>query len=143
MVDSVDAARRRMCTEVDALGSERVMLEQACGRTLAEPVYAYRDQPPFRSAAMDGYALRRVDLQNDRELQIIGISAAGARYSGIVCAGEAVRIFTGAPVPDGADCVVPRERAVSDGSKLHAMALSSDHIRQVAVDFTAGDKLIE
>jgi len=142
-MDSVEAAREKMCAQVAGLGCESVALEAGLNRVLAQPIRATRDQPPFRSAAMDGYALRKSDLENGRPLEVVGVSAAGARYLPKLSAGESVRIFTGAPVPDGADCVLPQEDANIDGERLIGAVPRSNHIRERAIDFSAGTTLIE
>ncbi len=143
----VEEARARMCACIAALCSEPVALAAAVGRTLAETLTAERDQPPFRSSAMDGYALRAADLAGGLGVsgfRVVGQSAAGMPYAGAIGAGEAVRIFTGAPVPQGADWVVPQE-----GTRLEGAALIVDdqlqrsaNIRAVATDFRAGERLI-
>ncbi|MFY7850958.1 MAG: molybdopterin molybdenumtransferase MoeA, partial [Brevundimonas sp.] len=107
---SVEAAREALLLGVEALASERVALDEADGRWLAEPVRASRDQPPFDASAMDGWAVRTADL-GKVALRIVGESAAGVGFAGAVGPGEAVRIFTGAPLPVGTDRVVIQEEA--------------------------------
>jgi molybdopterin molybdotransferase len=143
-MDTVESARARMQGAVQMLDCESVLLRAACDRTLAETQRAARDQPPFRSSAMDGYAVRSADLDGGR-LEVVGQSAAGAAHEGTVIPGQAVRIFTGAPVPPGADSVVPQEFTRRDGNKLDidASAKPARNIRQAAIDFGAGDQLIE
>ena len=139
-------ATRLVRAGVPALGVETVSLAQAVGRVLAVPVVAARDQPPFRSSAMDGYALRRSDIAVGAVLKIVGASVAGRRFTGPLSAGEAVRIFTGAPVPDGLDAVVIQENTVArDGFvELTADAVSTgDHIRRAGQDFTVGATLLD
>lgn len=126
--------------------TERVALNAAFGRVLAEPVDASRDQPPFRASAMDGYAVRRADIAAGARLQVVGESAAGRRYAAAVQAGEAVRIFTGAPVPDGADAIVIQENTIAkDGhvALLPDAERRSDHIRAAGQDFAAGARLLD
>src|SRR5829696_3758401 len=108
---SVEDALSRVLASVDKpVGIEHVPLTACAGRTLAEDVIALRDQPPFPASAMDGYAVRSADVaQVPSTLQVIGTSAAGSRFSGAVGVMQAIRIFTGAPVPDGADAVVLQE----------------------------------
>jgi molybdopterin molybdotransferase len=141
-MDPVDVARQKMCSQIGELAAEAVSLDSAAGRVLRASVSARRDQPPFRSSAMDGYALRRIELDSGEGLRIVGVSAAGARYPIAVSAGEAVRIFTGASVPDGADCVVPQEDVTIDNGQLRASPPRSDNIRARGVDFVAGSELI-
>jgi molybdopterin molybdotransferase len=146
-VVSVYEARASMCACVRPLESEPVALSAAVARTLAETVTAARDQPPFRSSAMDGYALRSADLAAGPAIarfKVVGQSAAGDPYAGVIGAGEAVRIFTGAPVPQGADWVVPQERTRREGAALFVddKLQRAANIREVATDFRAGERLI-
>lgn len=130
---------------VPAAAVEHVPLGAAFGRVLAEAVTATRDQPPFAASAMDGYAVRRADIAAGAILDVAGESAAGGRYAGVVGAGEAVRIFTGAPVPDGADAVVIQETTrVADGrvELLPESVATPGHIRRAGQDFAAGDELL-
>ncbi len=125
--------------------AETVTLNAALGRVLAAEVAATRDQPPFRSSAMDGYAVRKVDLTREM-LAVIGESAAGARFEAAVGEGQAVRIFTGAPVPNDCDAVVVQENTekVDGGIRLlpDAMAAKSDNIRMQGGDFRNSDPLL-
>ena len=125
---------------------ERVPLASAFGRVLAEPVDALRDQPPFRSSAMDGYAVRRADIAAGAVLPVVGESAAGRRYAGTLVPGQAVRIFTGAPVPEGADAIVIQETSRAGDGRVELLpesAATPGHIRQAGQDFTAGARLLE
>jgi len=141
-MDTVDSARRRMLSDVRTLPDEPVKLEQAWGRTLAQDLIAARDQPPFRSSAMDGYACRQADTGNS--LRVVGESAAGSGFERRVEAGEAVRIFTGAPVPEGAEVVVVQEQARVAGSEvtLPVVEKLGANIRVRGVDFPAGEVLL-
>ena len=87
---------------------------------LATSVIARRDQPPFAASAMDGYALRRADRRAGAALRVVGEAPAGRAWAGRIGAGEALRIFTGAPVPEGADCVVIQEDVTRAGDTIHA-----------------------
>jgi molybdopterin molybdotransferase len=143
---SVDEARGRMLEGVGALPAETAPLEQCAGRVLAQTVIASRDQPPFASSAMDGWAVRRADAQSaSAELLVIGESAAGRGFDGVVEPGQAVRIFTGAALPAGADAVVIQENAEQCGERvrLGPLAEKPDHVRPRGGDFHAGDRLIE
>lgn len=142
-MDTPASAREKMCAAVSPLDRETVDLDAAWARTLATAVVADRDQPPFRASAMDGYAVRKSDLAAAVPLKIIGVSAAGNRYVGALGANTAVRIFTGAPVPDGADCVVPQEAATVVGESVLARVPAAENIREYAIDFSAGARLIE
>lgn len=142
---SVAAARAAMLEGIAPLGSELVPLAAAAGRTLAEPVTATRAQPPFRSAAMDGYGIRAADLSSEA-FTVLGEAAAGRAYSGPrLSARGAVRIFTGAPVPDGIDLVVPQERARRSGDALwlEGAERARSNIRETGIDFPAGGVLAE
>jgi molybdopterin molybdotransferase len=124
------------------LPAERVALTDAAGRVLAEDLAARRDQPPFPASAMDGYAVRLADVvQIPTSLRLIGISAAGDRYKGTIGAGEAVRIFTGAPLPEGADGIVIQENTESrDGTvTINEMPVRGRHVRPNGLDFKAGE----
>ena len=143
---AADDARARMLAGIGAPRVERVALASALGRVLAEPVAASRDQPPFDASAMDGWAVRRADaLDAPAWLAIAGESAAGHGLAGGLSAGQAVRIFTGAAVPEGADLVAIQEEAVRDGDRvqLGPLAGKPSHLRPRAGDFRAGDVLLE
>ncbi|WP_269716086.1 molybdopterin molybdotransferase MoeA [Caulobacter sp. NIBR2454] len=140
---TVEEARRRMLARAHPLAPETVSLDQAAGRVLAADVAAGRDQPPFDASAMDGWAVRNADL-NGGALRIVGESAAGHGYPTTLQAGEAVRIFTGAPVPAGADRVVIQEEASRDGDLLtpKGAADAPAYVRPRGGDFQAGDVLL-
>jgi len=138
---AVEAARARMLARVGPLGAEAVPLAQALGRVLAADIVATRDQPPFAASAMDGWALRAADTPG--RLAIVGESAAGRAFAGQVGPGEAVRIFTGAPLPAGADAMVIQEEAARDGAFVSVPATTAQHfIRPAGLDFRAGDTLL-
>src|SRR5437588_12231363 len=88
---------------------EEIPLSAALGRRLAEALLADRDFPPFDKSQMDGYAVRSADVQAAVELELIGEIAAGATFDGELRSGQAIAIMTGAPLPAGADAVVPIE----------------------------------
>lgn len=139
-------ARQRILAKARLMGPETVSPDQAYGRVLAEPVVAQRDQPPFRASAMDGYALRAADaLEHPAKLQVIGESAAGMAFTGAVLPGQAVRIFTGAPVPHHCDHVVIQENVQRDGDLALLGPLSGQgaNIRPQGGDFKAGAILLE
>ncbi len=103
---TVDKALKIIHREVKPLGSERVSIEDAVGRVLAEDVIADSDMPPFDRSQMDGYAVRAADTKDaPAVLRLVGESAAGLGWKGRLKTGEAVRIMTGAPLPAGADAV--------------------------------------
>ncbi|MGA0603725.1 gephyrin-like molybdotransferase Glp [Caulobacter sp. KR2-114] len=137
----VEDARARMLAAAARMPGEDVALEDALGRTLAEPVVAGRSQPPFAASAMDGWAVRAADCPGT--LEIVGESAAGHAWTGTLAAGQAVRIFTGAAVPDGADWIVIQEDARRDGAHVTVPAAAgSSYIRPEGGDFAAGTGLL-
>ena len=101
---SVADAIARVTDGFSLIGSEQVGLSDAVGRVLAEDLNSRRNQPPVAVSSMDGYAVRTEDIADvPASLMQRGVSRAGDGYNGVVGAGECVRIFTGAPVPEGAD----------------------------------------
>ena len=139
---SVEEALARVLALADRLPEETVPLALASGRSMTRPAAAARDQPPFAAAAMDGYALADPARPGDR-FRVIGMAAAGHAFEGRIGAGQAVRIFTGAPVPAGADRIIIQEDAeAQDGTILLKEGLDSGtHIRPQGQDFRAGDSL--
>src|SRR5690606_11207436 len=140
----VEDALAAILARVPAVTPERVDLASAAGRVLAAPVIATHDQPPFDASAMDGYAMRAADVAPDTWLDVIGMSQAGAGFAGVVGPGQAVRIFTGAPVPQGADTVIMQEKAVRDGDRVRftAPARLGHSIRPRGNDFATGNVLV-
>ena len=137
----VDDARAAMLAEIAPTAAETVPLAQAIGRVLAQDVPAVRDQPPFAASAMDGWAVRSGD--GPGALKIVGESAAGHGFEGRVVAGEAVRIFTGAAVPDGCDAIVIQEDAERDGGSVRVPQVAAGHfVRPAGGDFKAGAVLL-
>lgn len=124
-------------------GPEVVALVQAAGRVLAADVVARRDQPPFDASAMDGWAVRAADALPGARLAVVGEAPAGRAWEGVVQPGQAVRIFTGGPVPAGADRVVIQEDARRDGDtvilgdRLEAAA----NVRPRGADFAVGARV--
>ncbi len=108
---AVEAALQRILADAAPLEPENVPFHAAAGRVLATPVVARLTQPPFNASAMDGYAVRAADAVVGAKLEVIGQSAAGHAFEGKFEPGTAVRIFTGAPVPEGADAVLIQEDA--------------------------------
>jgi len=138
---AVDDARARMLAEIGPLAAENVPLAQSIGRVLAENVAATRDQPPFSASAMDGWAVRGADTPG--VLKIVGESAAGHGYESTVGPGEAVRIFTGAALPDGCDAMVIQENVERDGETVHVPQVEPGHyIRPAGGDFAKGEVLL-
>ena len=128
----------------DALPSEDIALQYAQGRVLAQTVTANRDQPPFAAAAMDGYAIRATDLAAGAQTwQVIGESAAGHPFLSPVAAGQATRIFTGAPLPQGTDHVLIQENVCAKDGQITLIDGPNDaaHRRPAGSDFTKGHQL--
>jgi molybdopterin molybdotransferase len=139
---SVAEARATMLSVIKQAPVESVALDQALGRVLAVPVLATRDQPPFHASAMDGYAIRAADAPGT--LTVVGESAAGRGFSGALGAGQAVRISTGAPVPDGADAIVIQEEVRREGDAVTVPSANGDaYVRPRGGDFHAGTQLLE
>lgn len=136
----VEDAQARLLAGVVPLDIETVPIGQAEGRVLATDLSARRTQPPFAVSAMDGYAVRGSDAGAGGTLTVIGESAAGRGFSGAVGAGEAVRIFTGAPVPAGADTVVIQEDTRREGQQVTLTAATDPgrNIRAAGLDFAEG-----
>ena len=138
-----DALARILAAASPVTASETVDLDTAEGRVLATDIAARLTQPPFDASAMDGYALRAADAPDiGAQFSVIGESAAGKAFDGTVGRGQAVRIFTGAPVPPGADAILLQE----DATRLEAGRIATTypvtqgkHIRPRGQDFTEGD----
>lgn len=138
---TVETARARMLEGLPAPIGEEVSLEAALGRVLVEDIDASRDQPPFPASAMDGWAVGG----SGETFAIVGESAAGHGYPHRLGPGEAVRIFTGAPVPDGAERVVIQEDAQREGDQVRTPPAGPypSHIRPRGGDFHAGERLLD
>lgn len=138
---SVAEARARILAAFERLPAETVGLADADGRVLAEDVRARITQPPWPVSAMDGYAARGADVTHaPATLHEIGIVHAGSRFEGSVGPGETVRIFTGAPLPAGADTVVIQENVEAEGERVRVLqaTLPGRHVRPAGLDFMAG-----
>jgi len=138
-------AQRDVLASLTALGSERISLGQALGRVLAEPIIAPHDIPPFANSAMDGYAVRAADLATvPVSLAVVGEVAAGSVPAREVAPGTAVRIMTGAPMPDGADTVVEVEVTSSSGTEvtIEAARPHGMHVRPAGGDLRAGAEVL-
>jgi molybdopterin molybdotransferase len=142
---SVEEALRRIVDGVEAMPAERVGIEAAHGRVLASGLTARLTQPPFDASAMDGYAVRIADLRDlPVTLEVIGQAAAGHPFGGSLGRGQAVRIFTGAPVPVGSDAIIIQEDAERDGDRVRIRNGDFDgrHIRRRGLDFSVGAPLL-
>lgn len=137
----VAEAQARLLDGVGALAAETVPLADAANRRAAGEVRALLTQPPFAASAMDGYAIRWADRAGP--WAVTGEAAAGGGFAGTVGPGEAVRIFTGAPVPDGADTVAVQEEVARDGAAARLTGEGPPrlgaNIRPRGLDFAAGD----
>ncbi len=138
---SVEEALMRLLEPLKPVSTEQVALADAFGRVLAEPVIARRTQPPAALSAMDGYAVRAVDVARvPARLRVVGAVPAGQSFDRAIERGEAVRIFTGAPLPAGADAIVIQEDADRDGDIVIVRegAPSGRYVRPAGLDFVAG-----
>ena len=141
-VISVDEALGRMLAAVEPVPAEQVAISQACGRALAEDVVARVTKPPADVSAMDGYALRAGDAaEAPARLAVVGEAPAGRAHDRPLGPGQAVRIFTGGPLPEGADAIVPQEHASRRGDRvtIERPAVAGRHVRRRGLDFRAGD----
>lgn len=139
---SVDEARTIILAHAKSTGAEDIAIEAGLGRVLAEPIIAARDQPPFYASAMDGYAVRSTDTAG--RLALVGESGAGHAFDKPLGAGECARIFTGAPLPQGADGVAIQEEVTRDGAIVDVPAVApGKHVRAPATDFAASATLLQ
>lgn len=141
---SLEEAHARLLAAAAPLPGIELPLADAAGLVLAQDVAGLRTQPPFDASAMDGYAIRFNDLPGP--WRVVGESAAGARFVGTVDCGEAVRIFTGAPLPAGTDTVLVQEDARREGTDLRLAGSGPDeagrHVRPAGLDFGEGEPLL-
>ncbi|MDP6389145.1 MAG: molybdopterin molybdenumtransferase MoeA, partial [Alphaproteobacteria bacterium] len=142
---SVEEARTRIVSAMRTMPAEQVALVESLGRVLAEDIVSRRTQPPTAVSAMDGYAVRAVDVAKvPATLAVIGQAPAGDAFEGKVGKGQAVRIFTGGPVPAGADAIVIQEDTEADGDKVTVLESSAKgrYIRPAGLDFSEGDVIV-
>ena len=142
---SVEEARSRIAGAFEKLSSEVVALPDANGRILAQDIAARRTQPPVAVSAMDGYAVPSADVASAPVgLTVVGEAPAGGAFDGKVGAGEAVRIFTGGPVPEGADAIVIQEDTDLGVTTvtIKAIAPQGQHVRSAGIDFSEGEVLL-
>ncbi|MFJ5370005.1 molybdopterin molybdenumtransferase MoeA, partial [Bosea sp. CER48] len=139
----VPVARKALLESIPGqTGVEVLPLAQCAWRVLADELSALRTQPPFANSAMDGYAVRGDDMAQGATLAVIGESAAGRAFEGAVGSGQAVRIFTGAPMPDGADTILIQEDADDVGSptiRVRVPPAKGKFLRPAGLDFRKGD----
>ena len=140
-----DEALSRVLAMTTPLSRETVALGAGLGRVLGAPIVAQMTQPPFAGSSMDGYAVRSADVYAGAVLTQIGESQAGRGFDGVVKSGQCTRIFTGAPVPDGADAVVMQEVTVVEGDRItfEKPVEVGNNIRPRGLDFLEGEKLID
>ena len=139
---SVGDARQRILGSLKTLPHEDVAISEALGRVLAQDIQARRTQPPTDISAMDGYAARSSDLSNiPKTLKMIGESPAGGSFGGTVRQNETVRIFTGGPLPKGADTVVIQENTVANDELISVKesAKAGQYVRKAGLDFNEGE----
>ena len=142
---SFDDARDRILAAAAPLSPENRRLADATGYHLASSITARLTKPPFAASAMDGYALASGSASDGQAFRIVGRSEAGNGFAGTVSAGEAVRIFTGAPVPAGTDTVIVQENAEPDGDSVRftTKVEADQNIRTAGNDFVEGAPLLE
>ena len=140
---TVDQALDKLLELVSPLDAEMVPLAKAAGRVLAQTVKATRNQPPFASSGMDGYAVQAANAHPGASFAVIGESAAGHRFDGSVGPDQAVRIFTGAPVPTGASRVIIQEDVQRNGDQitLNENLNMASYVRAAGGDFIEGSEL--
>lgn len=140
----VDEAIERIFRKLPALGHESVPLSRAHNRVLVRPLVATHSQPPFDASAMDGYAVRAAEVAPGRPLKLAGTSQAGARFVGMMEHGQCVRIFTGAPLPIGADAVIMQEEATAKGNQIsfEKTPTPGQSVRKQGFDFLRGTELL-
>lgn len=145
-----EAALQAILSCTGLLSPVRLSLDQALGRVLAEPVQAGESVPPFTNSAMDGYAARAQDLVDAAptrpvRLQVLADLPAGKRSDLVVGPGQAIRIMTGAPLPAGADCIVPVEETDAGTAQveIRRRVATGAHVRRAGEDVQAGDPLLE
>jgi molybdopterin molybdotransferase len=141
---AVDEARARILAPLTPTAAETVALAEGAGRVLARGVVARLTQPPADVSAMDGYAVRAADASAGAVLRMTGAAPAGRPFAGSVGSGEAVRIFTGGFVPDGADAILLQEDATAQGSaiRVNEAVKAGRWIRRRGLDFAEGAEVL-
>src|SRR3989442_5167665 len=128
------------------LSTECVDVRAALGRVLAEPIVSGREIPPWANSSMDGYAVRAADTRSAPvSLRVTGRIAAGGLPTGRVAGGQAARIFTGAPMPEGADAVIPQEDVEATGDRIvvNRPVEPGAYVRPRGEDVRAGDRVLD
>ena len=146
---SVEEALDKILPFINPLGSEKVSLLEALGRAMAEDIYAPRDLPPYDNSGMDGYAVKYEDIQSASpnhpiKLEVIEDLPAGFISSKMIGKGQAIRIMTGAPIPKGADTVIPIEDTQKENREVLILkpAPVGMYIRRAGEDVKKGDRAI-
>jgi molybdopterin molybdotransferase len=142
---TVEEALEAILGRVSVLGTERVDVVGAWGRVLAEAVVSRREIPPWPNSSMDGYAVRAADTGRGAALAVVGRVEAGGLPARAIGRGEAMRIFTGAPLPEGADAVVPQEDVEGGGDRiaLRGALERAAYVRERGEDVRIGDRVLE
>jgi molybdopterin molybdotransferase len=142
---SFERALSKLLFLANKIDVEEVNLEEAYSRVLANEAIAFRDQPPFDASSMDGYALKKIDKFPNKKLLVVGKVAAGNSFEGTIEKGEAVRIFTGAPIPSGANSILIQEDAdvLDNLIKIRQKIEKNDFIRKKGCDYKAGKTLLK
>lgn len=143
---SVEEALAQILSRTAPLETERVEVVWAWGRVLAEPIVSRREIPPWPNSSMDGYTLRASDTREGTvDLRLVGAISTGAVPARAVGPGETMRIFTGAPLPAGADAVVPQEDVVVDGERVRFQGLVEPgaFVRRPGEDVRAGERVLD
>jgi len=143
---SVSDAVNQIRSAFRVLDAESVTLKEATGRVLSNDIFARQSQPPAPVSSMDGYAVRAADAAKPgAKLVVVGKAPAGHPFAGSLGRGQAIRIFTGAVVPEGADAIVIQEDTASDGDEvvLNVPAIRGRHIRAAGLDFKSGEVIVK
>ena len=142
---SFEHALSKLLFLANKIDVEEVNLEEAYSRILANDAISSRDQPPFDASSMDGYALKKIDKLPNKKLSVVGKVAAGNSFKGTIEKGEAVRIFTGAPIPSGANSILIQEDAEELGNfiKIRQKVEKNDFIRKKGCDYKTGNILLK
>src|SRR5262249_40896829 len=143
---TVEEAREGILARIEPLGVERVEIMGALGRVLAEPIVSRATIPPWANSSMDGYAVRSSDTDaKPVDLAVVGRIIAGAMPSRALGRGEPMRIFTGAPLPEGADAVVPQEDVTTDADRVtvRGRVAAGAYVRPAGEDVRTGDVVVQ
>ena len=142
---SFEQALSKILYLADKIDFEEVKLEESYSRVLAHDAISSRDQPPFDASAMDGYALNKIDKLPSKKLLVIGKVAAGNSFDGTVGKGQAVRVFTGAPMPKGTNSVLIQEdtKEIENFITINQIVEKKDFVRKKGCDYKSGEILLQ